>query len=218
MSRLGWKLAMRVLQSDLYHELDDAERAECDELVRKNLFVALSESAIDRKRILEAFIREKCAQDGNSLIVSVTAGKAIIDFEDLGKVIGTTWFMNKAGYVTGARYGNGKKISISMHREIMGLQIGDRRVVDHINGVRNDNRKSNLRICTNAENQRNRGKNKNNTSGFKGVTFHKLSGLWKAMIKVDGKDIFLGYYKKPEEAHQAYCAGATEYHGEFAKN
>ena len=104
-----------------------------------------------------------------------------------------------------------------MHREIAGLTWGDKLVVDHINGNPLDNRRTNLRVCTNAENMRNRGKNKNNTSGFKGVTYFKFAKLWKAQIKVDRKGVFLGYFKTPEAAHQAYCEAAAKYHGDFAK-
>ena len=88
--------------------------------------------------------------------------------------------------------------------------------VDHINGNPLDNRKSNLRICTNAENQRNRGVNKNNTSGYKGVCWAKQNKKWKARIKHNGKLIHLGYYKDKEEAARAYDKKAKELHGEYA--
>lgn len=149
-------------------------------------------------------------------IITKRGDVVLLDADDLERVGQSTWFVNVEGYVQGKRCADGKKTTIFMHREIVGLPAGDKRIVDHINGIRHDNRRANLRICTNAENQRNRGKNKNNTSGYKGVSLHKLSGLWKAMIKVDRKDIFLGYFKNPEDAHQAYSAAAAMYHGEFA--
>lgn len=104
-----------------------------------------------------------------------------------------------------------------MHRELMGLAIGDTRQVDHVNCMKLDNRRINLRVCTIAENQRNRGKNKNNKSGFKGVTYFKFAKLWKAQICINRETLFLGYFKNPEDAHRAYCEAAAKHHGEFAK-
>lgn len=88
--------------------------------------------------------------------------------------------------------------------------------VDHINGVEDDNRFLNLREATNTENQRNRKKKKDNTSGFKGVCFVKSKRLWMASIVVQRKSINLGYFRAPEDAHRAYCAAAKKYHGQFA--
>ncbi|KWN80831.1 hypothetical protein WM24_23635 [Burkholderia ubonensis] len=165
----------------------------------------------------EIELRDDASAESAAAIITSQGKVALLDAEDLALVMDVTWFCNSGGYMQGRKRVDGQRKTILMHREVMRLMPGDKRVVDHINGNRSDNRKSNLRICTNAENQRNRGKNKNNTSGFKGVTFHKFSRLWKAMIKVDGKDIFLGYYRTPEEAHEAYCSGAEKYHGRFAK-
>jgi hypothetical protein len=89
--------------------------------------------------------------------------------------------------------------------------------IDHINGDRSDNRRANLRFATSGENKWNRGKDRDNRSGFKGVRIHKSSGLWGARITKAGREYSLGYYKTPEEASEAYKAGAVKYHGEFAK-
>lgn len=88
--------------------------------------------------------------------------------------------------------------------------------VDHINGIKSDNSKKNLRAASNQQNMWNRGTQRNNTSGYKGVGFHKSSRTWKATIKLNGIHIQLGYYKTPEEAHKAYSAAAAKYHGEFS--
>jgi hypothetical protein len=88
--------------------------------------------------------------------------------------------------------------------------------IDHINGVRSDNRFANLREATQAENKRNIGKLRNNTSGFKGVYFNKLFNRWQARVMAAGKSIYLGSFMTPEEAHTAYCDGARRYHEEFA--
>ena len=87
--------------------------------------------------------------------------------------------------------------------------------VDHRNGNKLDNRKSNLRICSRSENQMNRGKQKNNTSGFKGVSQIKMNQKWVAYIKVNYKRIYIGCFLKKVDAARAYNMAALKYHGEF---
>jgi hypothetical protein len=84
--------------------------------------------------------------------------------------------------------------------------------LDHINGIRNDNRIDNLREACHAENGQNMGKNKNNTSGFTGVTFHKPTGKWMAHIAKNGKKYHLGLFYTPEEAHDAYLKAKANLH------
>ena len=86
--------------------------------------------------------------------------------------------------------------------------------LDHINGVRTDNRWSNLRAATNAQNTIN--SDYPNRTGLRGIYRHKHGG-WAAAIKTSGHRLHLGYYKTPEEAHAAYCEAALEFHGEFAR-
>jgi len=102
---------------------------------------------------------------------------------------------------------------IYVHRHILGVREPSL-YVDHINGNSLDNRKSNLRLCSNAENLRNRGKTRANTSGFKGVTAQ--GGRWKAQIKVNYTHVSLGSYSTKEEAHAAYCGAAAKFHGRFS--
>lgn len=89
--------------------------------------------------------------------------------------------------------------------------------VDHINGIRNDNRFCNLRLANSSGNRCNSGKNKNNTSGYKGVVFKPGNKLrpWQAATKQNGKWIYIGAFKTPEEAHAAYCDVAQRLHGDF---
>jgi hypothetical protein len=88
--------------------------------------------------------------------------------------------------------------------------------VDHKNLDRDDNRLANLRLATRAQNGANRSRQKNNTSGFKGVSRHG-GGRWRATIKSDRQQRFLGAFDTPEEAHAAYVAAASDLHGEFAR-
>lgn len=101
-----------------------------------------------------------------------------------------------------------------MHRLITGAGAGQQ--VDHINGNKLDNRRSNLRLCTQSENMRNRGATALNTSGFKGVHWSANDRKWRAGIKVEGKRIFLGLYLSKEEAAEAYNRAAESLHGLFA--
>jgi hypothetical protein len=89
--------------------------------------------------------------------------------------------------------------------------------IDHINGDKSDNRFSNLRQASSAENSRNVKRHVDNASGFKGICFHKYSGRWMARIKTDGKCKSLGYFGTPEEAHTAYRDAALKLHREFAR-
>lgn len=84
--------------------------------------------------------------------------------------------------------------------------------IDHINGDRSDNRVSNLKICTNAENGQNRGLNKNNKSGHVGVSFHAQTGKWQAHIHADGRRHQLGEFLEKEDAALAYANAKTKLH------
>jgi hypothetical protein len=110
---------------------------------------------------------------------------------------------------------DGKKIRIWMHREIMRTPTGLH--VDHINGDGLDNRSANLRNCKSSENMRNQNKHKNNTSGFKGVSWRRASKKWVAYIRVDGELKHLGYYHTTQNAARAYNEAAIKYHGSFAR-
>ena len=89
--------------------------------------------------------------------------------------------------------------------------------IDHINGVRFDNRLSNLRVATSRQNKQNRRTQSNNTSGYCGVHWYKQTKKWQAYIDIDGKRKHLGYFKVLEEAARAYNEAALKHFGEFAK-
>ena len=110
--------------------------------------------------------------------------------------------------------GNGKQYTQPMHRLIMG--ITDPNIeVDHKDRVNTlDNREANLRIATDADNQHNRGAQKNNTSGFKGV--RKSRSKWMTEIGSNGKQIYLGSFNIAVEAAAVYNFAAKRLHGAFA--
>lgn len=142
---------------------------------------------------------------------------AIVDDEDYEMLssIGK-WSLN-AGYAARTQRSketDGKQKFISMHRLI--LNAPKEYIVDHINGNKLDNRKSNLRLCTDSQNLKNQGKRKANTSGYKGVFWHIRQNRWIAKLYSNKKCIYLGMYDCPIEAAKAYNAGALKHHGEFA--
>ncbi len=87
--------------------------------------------------------------------------------------------------------------------------------IDHINCVRDDNRICNLRLASIAQNNANKAANKNNTHGFKGVT--RVNKRWQAQIKNGYRNVYLGTFDTPEDAHAAYLTKARELFGEFAR-
>jgi HNH endonuclease/AP2 domain len=95
--------------------------------------------------------------------------------------------------------------------------IWGRPLIDHRDGNRLNNRWSNLRRASYADNAANRRRLPKNTSGFKGVSFDRPKGKWKAQIRKDGKNYFIGRYATAEQAHAAYVAKARELFGEFAR-
>ena len=88
--------------------------------------------------------------------------------------------------------------------------------VDHINGIRDDNRIENLRVCSIRENNLNTRISKNNRSGFKGVSLDKKANYWTAGIHIDRKRISLGRFETAMEAAHAYNKAAIKHYGEFA--
>lgn len=101
--------------------------------------------------------------------------------------------------------------TVLMHRLLMQACAGVE--VDHIDGNPLNNSRSNLRLCTHAENMRNRRMHRNNRTGLKGV--YPAEGRWRAQIRVDGRKVNLGYFDSPINAHLAYAAASEKYHGKF---
>ena len=140
---------------------------------------------------------------------------AIIDEEDYKLISQYKWHVNHYGYAVCNKYvGNYKSTAIFMHRLIMQTPKG--MDTDHINHNPLDNRKSNLRVCTHANNQKNLSLRKNNTSGVRGVRWHKQLQKWNARIYVNGKEISLGCYRDLKEATKARKDASLRYYGEFA--
>ncbi len=109
------------------------------------------------------------------------------------------------------------QMHVLIARRMFGNEWAEGLVTDHISGDALDNRRCNLRLCTNAQNQYNSRTQRNNKSGFKGVAPLKGSNGWIAQIGINGKRVYLGYFSTPEAAHQAYCDAARKHYGSFAR-
>lgn len=150
--------------------------------------------------------------------IALTQGKfASVDNSDFEELSKFKWYASKAHktyYANRAKGSKGKQVRIAMHRQILSAPKGS--FVDHCNHNGLDNRRSNIRLCTHADNMRNRERNRDNRSGFKGVTWDSHHKKWRANIQVNGKDFYLGYFFCIVKAAKAYDYIAKRYFGEFA--
>lgn len=155
--------------------------------------------------------RPAAIEDGYALIPLGVGGKqgyAKIDIEDswIDKYM---WSKHHSGYAYAQIDGE----VIAMHRLLTDKPVG--KFVDHANHDRLDNRRINLRVCSNTENRRNSHKSKRNSTGYKGVV--KIGNKFTAQLGYLGKKLYLGMYNTPEEAGRAYDIKAKQLHGSFAK-
>jgi hypothetical protein len=143
----------------------------------------------------------------------------LIDDEDLELVQQFHWqpdIRPWAIYAMRTAKKNGKQYKMRMHRLIMGVLDDHYVKVDHKNGNGLDNRKENLRVCSNSQNLMNSVKPKGNNR-FKGVYYRERNKKFQAMIKAEGKRLHLGLFTSEEDAARAYNDAALTYFGEFAK-
>ena len=149
-------------------------------------------------------------------IVTARGQRYVIDLEDVEKVSGRSWNRHNKGYaITNVRTADGRGTTLRLHRLL--LDAPKDLQVDHIDGNPTNNRRANLRLCTHADNQKNRRKNINNTSGSKGVHWHKRDKRWQAKIQINRKFKHLGYFNTVEQAKAAYDAAAERLFGEFRR-
>jgi hypothetical protein len=157
--------------------------------------------------------------DGNIAYIQLSNGyEALVDAADAQLVGGFNWQARvdkHTVYVRRTVYIQGVHRTAYLHRLLMDAKDGEE--VDHISSNGLDNRRSNLRLATRAQNSRNTKPSSSNTSGFKGASFNKSKNKWVAHIQHLRKKFFLGYYESPADAHAAYCEASTHLHGEFGR-
>lgn len=153
--------------------------------------------------------------------IELTQGKyALVDDEDFERINKCKWCAHRHGNgwraTRGIRKANGKQRTQYMHRIIISVPNGLE--IDHRNHNGLDNRKSNLRVCTHAENLQNQQQQKprQGTSKFKGVNWHNARNKWRAYIKSNDKFIHLGVFDNEIDAAKAYDKKAKELFGEYA--
>lgn len=130
----------------------------------------------------------------------------------LGDIAGS---LNARGYLLIKLGGK----NVAAHRLAMFITYGlwPAEEVDHVNGNRTDNRLANLRPSTHSQNQMNKPKRRNNSSGHKGVSWASRDRRWVAQIKYNGRHEVVGRFTDKSEAEAAYRARASVVHGEFQR-
>jgi hypothetical protein len=141
--------------------------------------------------------------------------KILVDDFDYELVKNYTWYVMPTGYVARGSWSKNIQTIVLLHRQILGAKRGQ--CVDHSNHNKLDNRRANIRICTQQENGRNQLKTKSKRSSkYKGVCWHKYAKRWMAHITIDLKLKYIGVFKKESDAAAAYNAMATKVFGGFA--
>lgn len=152
--------------------------------------------------------------------IPLTQGyEAIVGDEDYEELAKHRWHVQHKGNTSYARRdirtGPRSTLVVFMHGQLVSPPHGY--VVDHINRNGLDNRRQNLRVCTQAENMRNRAANRNGSSPFKGVSWHKTKHRWFANIWVDGRLSELGGFMAEIDAARVYNVAALFFFGEYAR-
>ena len=179
-------------------------------------------------------IKERTTRDPNEIIVeenicrmklydidSEEIAETMFDLKYKEEIEQFKWHLHSTdGYVSSSWYDkNNKQNKMLLHQAIIHLsnqKVRNGEEIDHKDSNKLNNLESNLRIITDSQNQYNSKIRIDNTSGHKGVTWHKKMKKWQAQIMVNNKPIHIGYFDTKEDAARAYNAAAIKYHGEFA--
>lgn len=150
-------------------------------------------------------LRQSFTYDGESGILTRTRTNKPVNSIDVN------------GYVVA--FFNGK--IYKAHRLIWAILHGEfpPHQIDHINGIRHDNRAKNLRAVTQLENAQNKQHQfKTNKSGYRGVCWNAKAKKWQASISINTKTIYIGVFSNPENAHLAYLNAKKIYHPSSPSN
>ena len=157
--------------------------------------------------------------DGNAIISLYNKKKefiinVIVDDDKWHKLSNITWNMNSVTKYIETKI---NKTNIRMHQMVFDEEYDkDNYIIDHINHIRHDNRRINLRLNTLSGNSHNKSKSKNKSSQYKGVNYSKNDKRWRAVIYHENKEYNLGLYGNEHEAAIAYNKKAIDLYGKFA--
>lgn len=153
------------------------------------------------------------------MIINLTQGyQAIVDNVD-SDLAHLNWCAHYSKF-TDSYYADSRhsgKLHVVIMERLIGRKLISGELVDHYNGDTLDNRRDNLRIATSSQNKANMNKPKTNTSGYKGVSWHKPLNKWRVQIKVMGVSMHIGYFNDVRDAANAYNDKAYELFGEYAR-
>ncbi len=150
--------------------------------------------------------------------IKLTKGfSAQVDDEDYDRINQYKWYVKKdrnTYYAVRDSRKKGKRRYFSMHREILNNPTGT--LTDHKDRNGLNNQRSNIRVCTRLENNKNVHLRKDSTTGIKGVCFDKRSKRWCANIGFNGRLRWLGYFNTPKDAEKVYDEANIRLFGDFS--
>lgn len=146
--------------------------------------------------------------------IKLTKGRFTIVDDDLFEFLNQYKWHYQFGYAKRMIRVNGQRKALHLHRFI--INAPNHLQVDHINGDSLDNRRENLRLCSQKDNAKNRSMSKNNKSGFPGVYYYEKYGKYCAQATVNGSKKTLGYFDTKEEAFEARQEVVKEHYKSFA--
>jgi hypothetical protein len=152
--------------------------------------------------------------------IPLTKGKVALVDDDVFEFLNQwKWFYSKGpedrtGYAIRFDKNGKHNKSISMHRVIMNTPPNLE--VDHRDRDGCNNQRLNMRNCSHFQNVRNRSIQKDNSSGYKGVSWDKKCKKWRVQIRIDGRKVWLGLFSSIQDASRIYDQAAIRFHGEFA--
>lgn len=147
--------------------------------------------------------------------LKITGGYVLVSQTDLSWAKQFKWYVNDNGYVYRSIRTDGRLRVIRMHRELTNAPRGTD--VDHKNGVRHDNRRRNLRLCSRSNNLKNKTRlRSDNSSGVTGVFWHGQCSKWTVQIQLDGRPKHLGLFASKQEAIRVRRAAEIRHYGRYA--
>ena len=141
------------------------------------------------------------------------SGQVLVDYKDKEIIESGRWYINNIGYVVMDKYKDNIRKRELLHRVIMDAKQNE--MIDHINGNKLDNRRSNLRFCNKSTNAINSKVHKTNTSGVRGVYWDKQFGKWHGRIGINGKTKHIGLFNNLNDARKKISVAYRQLFGDY---